>query len=113
MNVDDEWRSVDDKGDGEVDVLFSYFMALNVEHALGASGFNARALYYRNADIEFSLRLRQSRGRLLQMSLPLEQARHHGYYDTDESYRDEQSKKTYDRILERFRGKNEILIERR
>jgi len=113
VNVDDEWRSVDDKGDGEVDVLFSYFMALNVEHALGASGFNARALYYRNADIEFSLRLRQSRGRLLQMSLPLEQARHHGYYDTDESYRDEQSKKTYDRILERFRGKNEILIERR
>ena len=113
VNVDDEWRSVDDKGDGEVDVLFSYFMALNVEHALGASGFNARALYYRNADIEFSLRLRQSRGRLLQISLPLEQARHHGYYDTDESYRDEQSKKTYDRILERFRGKNEILIERR
>jgi hypothetical protein len=113
VNVDDEWRSVDDKGDGEVDVLFSYFMALNVEHALGASGFNARALYYRNADIEFSLRLRQSRGRLLQMNLPLEQARHHGYYDTDESYRDEQSKKTYDRILERFRGKNEILIERR
>jgi hypothetical protein len=113
VNVEDEWRSVDDKGDGEVDVLFSYFMALNVEHALGASGFNARALYYRNADIEFSLRLRQSRGRLLQMSLPLEQARHHGYYDTDENYRDEQSKKTYDRILDRFRGKNEILIERR
>jgi hypothetical protein len=113
VNVADEWRSVDDKGDGEVDVLFSYFMALNVEHALGASGFNARALYYRNADIEFSLRLRQSRGRLLQMSLPLEQARHHGYYDTDENYRDEQSKKTYDRILDRFRGKNEILIERR
>jgi len=113
VNVDDEWRSIDDKGDGEVDVLFSYFMALNVEHALGASGFNARALYYRNADIEFSLRLRQSRGRLLQMNLPLEQARHHGYYDTDENYRDEQSKKTYDRILDRFRGKNEILIERR
>jgi len=57
--------------------------------------------------------LRQSRGRLLQMELPLEQARHHGYYDTDEAYRDEQSKKTYDRILERFRGKTEILVERR
>ena len=113
VNVADEWRSVDDKGDGEVDVLFSYFMALNVEHALGAGGFNARAIYYRNADIEFSLRLRQSRGRLIQMELPLTQTRHHGYFDTDEAYRDEQSKKTYDRILERFRGKNEILVERR
>jgi hypothetical protein len=113
VNVEDDWRSVVDKGNGDVDVLFSYFMALNVEHALGASGFNPRAVYYRNADIEFSLRLRQSRGNLLQIDLPLEQARHHGYYDTDEAYRDEQSKRTYDRILERFRGKNEILVERR
>ena len=113
VNVGDDWRSVYYKGPGEVDVLFSYFMALNVEHALGEGGFNNRALYYRNADIEFSLRLRQARGRLLQADLPLEQARHHGYYDTDESYRDEQSKKTYDRILERFRGKTEILTDRR
>lgn len=113
VNISDDWRSVEDKGPGEVDVLFSYFMALNIEHALGASGFNARAIYYRNADIEFSLRLRQARGRLLQMDLPLEQARHHGYYDTDEVYRETQSKKTYDRILERFRGKTEILVERR
>ncbi len=113
VNLEDEWRSVDDKGPGEVDVLFSYFMGLNVEHALGASGFNARAIYYRNADTEFSLRLRQARGRLLQLELPLEQARHHGYYDSDETFRTEQSKKTYDRILERFRGKDEILTERR
>jgi hypothetical protein len=47
------------------------------------------------------------------MDLPLKQERHHGYYDTDETFRDEQSKKNYDRILERFRGKNEILAPRR
>jgi hypothetical protein len=41
VNIEDGWRSVDDKGNGDVDVLFSYFMALNVEHALGAGGFNA------------------------------------------------------------------------
>ncbi len=113
VNLDDDWRSIEDKGNGDVDALFSYFMALNVEHALGAGGFNSRAIFYRSADIEFSLRLRQARGRLLQMDLPLEQGRHHGYYDTDESYRNEQSKKTYDRILDRFRGKDEILVERR
>jgi hypothetical protein len=113
INTEDEWRSVEDKGDGEVDVLFSYFMALNKENALQANAFNIRAVYYRNADIEFSLKLRQAQGRLLQLALPLEQARHHGYYDTDEAYRDEQSKKNYDRILDRFRGKNEILVPRR
>jgi hypothetical protein len=113
VNTEDEWRSVDDKGPGEVDVLFSYFMVLNREDAINTGGFNNRALYYRNADMEFSLKLRQSNGRLLQMDLPLEQGRHHGYYDTDPEYREIQSKKNYDRILDRYRGKNAILSPRR
>jgi hypothetical protein len=113
VNVDDEWRSVDDKGPGEVDVLFSYFIAVHREDALAVRGFSNRAIYYRNADIEFSLNLRHSNGRLLQMDLPLEQDRHHGYHDTDPEYRDAQSKKTYDRILEKFRGKTAILSPRR
>ena len=113
INIEDQWRSVDDKGAGEVDVLFSYFLALDKDAALQAGGFNARAIYYRNADIEFSLRLKHASGHLLQMDLPLEQGRHHGYYDTEESFRDAQSKKNYDRILERFRGKEAILSPRR
>jgi hypothetical protein len=113
VNLDDDWRSTEDKGAGEVDVLFSYFLAVHREDALGAKGFSNRAIYYRNADIEFSLNLRHGQGRLLQMDLPLEQDRHHGYYDTDEEFREQQSKKNYDRILERFRGKTAILSPRR
>ena len=95
VNTDDEWRSVDDKGAGEVDVIFSYFLAINCADATNAGGFNNRAIYYRNAD------------------LPLDQGRHHGYYDTEEEFREVQSKKNYDRILERFRGKGAILSPRR
>jgi hypothetical protein len=113
VNLEDDWRSVDDKGAGEVDVLFSYFIAMHREDAIAARGFNNRALFYRNADIEFSLALRHANGRLLQMELPLEQDRHHGYHDSDPEYRDLQSKKNYDRILERFRGKTAILSPRR
>jgi len=113
VNLEDEWRSTDDKGPGEVDVLFSYFFAMHREDALASRGFNNRAIFYRNADIEFSLALRHANGRLLQMDLPLEQDRHHGYHDSEENYRDTQSKKNYDRILERFRGKNAILSPRR
>ena len=113
VNLEDEWRSIDDKGAGEVDVLFNYFLAMHREDALAARGFSNRAIYYRNADIEFSLNLRHANGRLLQMDLPLEQDRHHGYHDTDPEYRDAQSKKNYDRILERFRGKTAILSPRR
>jgi hypothetical protein len=113
VNLDDDWRSIEDKGAGEVDVLFSYFFAVHREDALGAKGFSNRAIYYRNADIEFSLNLRHGQGRLLQMDLPLDQDRHHGYYDTEEEFRELQSKKNYDRILERFRGKTAILSPRR
>jgi hypothetical protein len=113
VNLEDDWRSIDDKGPGEVDVLFSYFIAMHREDALAARGFSNRAVFYRNADIEFSLNLRHSNGRLLQIDLPLEQGRHHGYHDSDPEYRDAQSKKNYDRILERFRGKTAILSPRR
>ena len=113
INLDDDWRSVDDKGPGEVDVLFSYFLALDRQAAIEVGGFNARALYYRNADIEFSLRMRHARGLLLQMDLSLVQDRHHGYHDVDSDFREVQSKKNYDRILGRFRGKNAILSPRR
>jgi hypothetical protein len=113
VNLEDDWRSVDDKGPGEVDVLFSYFIGMHREDAIAARGFNNRALFYRNADIEFSLGLRHANGRLLQIELPLEQDRHHGYHDSDPEYRDAQSKKNYDRILERFRGKTAILSPRR
>jgi hypothetical protein len=113
INLEDDWRSVDDKGIGEVDVLFSYFLALDRQAGIEVGGFSSRAVYYRNADIEFSLKLRQTSGHLLQMDLPLTQGRHHGYHDVDETFREVQSKKNYDRILVRFRGKNAILSPRR
>jgi hypothetical protein len=113
VNLDDQWRSVDDKGAGEVDVLFSYFFAMDRQVAIDAQGFNNRALYYRNADMEFSLRLRHAGATLIQLDLPLEQDRHHGYHDVDPEYRELQSKKNYDRILERFRDKEAILSPRR
>ena len=113
VNTVDEWRSVDDKGSGEVDVLFSYFMAFNRAAMIEVGGFNPRALYYRNADIEYSLKIRQAGGRLLQMELPLMQERHHGYHDVDPEYREVQSKKNYDRILDKYRGKSAILSPRR
>jgi hypothetical protein len=47
------------------------------------------------------------------MNLPLVQGTHHGYHDVDADYRDKNSRKNYQRILDRFRGKNEFLSPRR
>ena len=112
VNLEDEWRTVDDKGEGEVDVLFSYFLAVDRELAKEV-GANPSAKYYRNADLEFSLALRERGARLYQLDLPLQQGRHHGYHDVDPAYREKHSKENYNRILKRFRGKSEILSPRR
>ena len=113
VNVEDEWRSVDDRGEGEVDVLFSYFFAMDRAFAIKAGGANSSATYYRNADIEMTLGLRAAGGKLWQMDLPLVQGRHHGYHDVDTEYREKNSKKNYERILEKYRGRTDILSARR
>lgn len=113
VNLADDWRSTEDKGAGEVDVLFSYFMGLDRKFVLAAGGANPSATYYRNADIEMSLAIRENGGKLLQIDLPLTQGRHHGYHDVIPEYREKNSKKNYQRILERFRGREDILAPRR
>ncbi|MBU6213482.1 MAG: glycosyltransferase [Actinomycetales bacterium] len=119
VDTADAWRSVTG-ADGEVDVVLSYLMVVRTDAARAASP-DPKARFYRNADIEWCLALRQwhlqqtgQPARLVALgdSLPARQGRHHGYHDSDPDYRDRESRKTYDRILQRFRGRSEILKPR-
>src|SRR3954451_1651650 len=120
VDRDDEWRSVRDAGAGDVDVLLGYLFAMRRDIALIAGGPHAKARFYRNADLEFSLALRAaakdrgSAGRLVALGdeLPCRQDRHRGYHDTDPDYRDKESAKTYQRLLQTYRGKEELLKRR-
>ena len=112
VDVDDEWRSVRDAGPGDVDVLLGYLFAMRRDLALAAGGPHPKARFYRNADLEFSLALRAAaraaggKGRLVALgdALPCRQDTHRGYHETDHGYRDKESAKTYNRLLQRFRG---------
>ena len=110
VDVDDAWRSVVDAGPGEVDILLGYLAALDREAAL-ATPPHPKAKFYRNADLEWSLALRAAGGVLVvpTAELPVHQDRHRGYYDSDPAYREKESRKTYDRILQTYRGRDEIL----
>jgi len=118
--VDDEWRSVADAGPGNVDVLLGYLFAMRRDVALAAGGPHPKARFYRNADLEFSLALREaaraagSAGRLVALgdALPCRQERHRGYHDTDPHYRDKESAKTYNRLLQTYRGRRDLLESR-
>lgn len=115
----DAWRTFVDAGPGEVDALLGYLLAFRRSAGLAVGGPHPKARFYRNADIEFSLSLREAgaatgTGRLVvpAADLPVRQARHHGYHDSDPAYRDAESAKTYQRLLQRFRGREDLLAPR-
>lgn len=113
VDLVDEWRSMVPAGPGEVDAFLGYCVALDREAAL-ATPPDPKARFYRNADMEWSLLLRAAGGRIVVPSgdLPIRQGRHHGYHDSDPDMRDRESRRTYNRLLAEFRGRNEILRPR-
>ena len=113
-DLEDQWRSFQDAGPGDVDAVLGYLFAVRRSAALAVGGPHPKARFYRNADIELSLMLRAAGGRLVvpPAELPVRQDRHRGYHDSDPAYRDAESAKTYNRLLQRFRGRKEILAPR-
>jgi len=113
VDLADNWRGFVDAEPGEVDAMLGYLMVVRRDAAV-ASPPHPKAKFYRNADMEWSLALRAAGGRIAMpdAALPVHQERHHGYHDTDPEYRDRESRKTYDRLLQRFRGTPGILRPR-
>jgi hypothetical protein len=111
--VQDGWREFVDAGPGEVEALLGYLFAVRRSAALQVP-LPAKARYYRNADMEWSFLLREAGGRLVVPAepLPVRQDRHRGYHDTDPAVRDRESKRTYDRFLQRFRGREDLRLQR-
>lgn len=115
VNLADGWRSFVDHPDaGECDALLGYLVAWDRAALLAVGGPHPKARFYRNADMELSLTLREAGGLLVTLpDLPVRQERHRGYHDSDPEVRERESKRTYDRILQRFRGRTTILVPRR
>ncbi len=105
---DADMRAFHDAGPGPVTALLGYLLAVRTDAAAKVGGLPAGARFYRNADLEFSLRLRRL-GRLVvpDEPLPVRQARHRGYHDTDPEYRDRESRRNYRRVLELLRARHE------
>jgi len=113
VDLDDNWRGFVDAVPGEVDAMLGYLLVVRRDAAV-ASPPHPKAKFYRNADMEWSLAMRAGGGRIVMpdAALPVHQDRHRGYHDSDPEYRDRESRKTYDRLLQRFRGTPAILRPR-
>jgi hypothetical protein len=111
VSVDDGWLSFSDAPAGEVEALLGYLVAVRRSVALEVP-LPPKARFYRNVDLEWSFLLRDAGHRLVAVDLPVRQDRHRGYHDSDPELRDRESKKTYDRFLQRFRGREDLRLRR-
>ena len=112
VRVKDGWREFEDAGPGEVEALLGYLVAVRRAAALQVP-VPPKARFYRNADMEWSFLLRDAgAGRLVALDLPVRQDRHRGYHDSDPALRDRESRKTYERFLQRFRGREDLRLGR-
>jgi hypothetical protein len=103
VNAAEGWHEFTDGTPGPVDAVLGYLMAVRRDAAL-ATPPHPKARFYRNADIEWSLMLRAAGGTVVMTEpLPATRHRHRGYHDTEPEYRDRESRRTYERILRRFR----------
>ncbi len=118
VDVQDGWTAFADAGldpgqGGEVEALLGYLFAVR-RSAAAQVPLPPKARFYRNADMEWSFLLREAGGRLVVPpgDLPVRQDRHRGYHDSDPAYRDRESRRTYDRFLQRFRGREDLRLSR-
>jgi hypothetical protein len=117
VDVGDEWRSFTDAPAGDVDAVLGYLFAMRRSAALAAGGPHPKARFYRNADIEFSFLLHEAAGPGARLvvppgELPVRQDRHRGYHDSDPDFRDKESARTYNRFLQKYRGRTDLLAPR-
>lgn len=111
VRVSDDWRSFTDAPAGDVEALLGYLFAVRRAAVLAVPP-HPKARFYRNADMEWSYALRDAGlGRLVvPADLPVRQGRHRGYHDSEPAYRDRESKRNYDRFLQRFRGREDLRL---
>ena len=110
VNVADGWTEFVPAGPGEVEALLGYLFAVR-RSAAAQVPLPVKARFYRNADMEWSYLLREAGvGQLVALELPVRQDRHRGYHDSDPRYRDKESRRTYDRFLQRFRDREDLRL---
>ncbi|MGH2634587.1 MAG: glycosyltransferase [Actinomycetota bacterium] len=94
----------------EVDAVEGYLMAFRRDVLREVGLFDERFRWYRTADIELSFRVKDAGYRAVVVDLPVVRHEHRMWNVTSSGDRDRLSKRNYNRFLERFRGRFDLLV---
>lgn len=108
--VTDDLRDFREDPGPEVDAIEGYLLAARRETLVAAGGFDERFRFYRTADIDLCFRIRDLGMRALVVDVPVERHEHRMWHSTADAERDAASKRNFYRFLERFRGRDDLLV---
>jgi cysteinyl-tRNA synthetase len=94
-----------------VDAIEGYLMAFRRDLVREVGLFDERFAWYRTADIELSFRIRERGLLAVVVDVPVRRHEHRMWATTPPPERDRLSKRNYNRFLERFRGRFDLLVE--
>ncbi len=99
----------------EVDAIEGYLLAVPRRIAARVP-LDPRHRYYRNADLDFSFAVRDLHDgsrplRALRVAVPARRHRHRAYHETDPVQRERASKKNYNRFLEHWKRRTDLLTQ--
>lgn len=103
-------RSFEEVTEGEVDALQAYWMAFRRADAGPDLLFDPRFTFYRNADIDFSLRWRAAGRRLVAAPMPVERHEHREWEALSEPDRERRSRDNFARLLRSWRDRTDLLV---
>jgi Glycosyl transferase family 2 len=107
-------RDYEERTAGDVAAVQGYCLAARRTDLVSVDGFRESFAFYRNADIDLSLRLRTLGGEVRRaIAVGAEQCRRHrhrAWEATPAAERDELSRQNMRRVLNRFRGRTDLIV---
>lgn len=101
----------EDSSGPDVDGVEAYFMALRRAEVPRIGLFDAKFKWYRNADIDYSFRVRDAGLRtIVDPSLPLERHEHRLWASTPSDERDEMSRKNFFRFRDHWGDRRDLFV---
>ncbi len=111
--VTDDMRSFEEATSGEVDALQAYCMAFRRADVAAVGMFDPKYKFYRNADIDFSMRWRAADHKIVALKLPLLRHTHREWESLSETERDKKSRDNFARFLRSWGGYGQTAGSRR
>ncbi|MGH9196948.1 MAG: glycosyltransferase family 2 protein, partial [Acidimicrobiia bacterium] len=105
-------RHFDEATYGEVDAMQAYLMAFRREDSDSVGRFDPKFKFYRNADIDYSMRWRDRGFKVVALDLPITRHEHREWESLSPEQREAKSRDNFARLLRNWRDRTDLLTGR-